>query len=111
MERKKFYSALFYNKDYETVAILDQLHDANLLCVTEYYRNGTILSLEATDCTEVRELLAPMILDMDAYIEENNATFTSSEKNIPLNLLAMDYEEILKEKITWDDQIACFFSY
>lgn len=109
--KKKFYKEQFYKSALETTVLLDELHDANLLCVTEYYQDGTILALEATDCTDVREMLSSLILDMEAYITENNETFTTSEKNIPLTLLATDYQDFHKEKIVWDDQVGCFYSY
>lgn len=109
MEKKPFFTELFYNDSSETVRVLNDLLDADLIIENETYSSGALLSVEVIDGPVSRGILSKLICDIDAYCKENNECYTSSEIDISINLLSDEYSTVFKDSLMWDNETEVFY--
>lgn len=109
MEKKIFFTELFYSDRQATIDVLNDLKEADLIINEDIYANGSILFAEAIDLPETRQILSKVISDIDQYWKENNDCFIDSVTDIPLNLLDDEFTHHFKDEIYLDDDTEIFF--
>lgn len=108
-ENKPFYTEKFYTDDFTIVGILNELQDGNLITNKDAYSSGDLLFLDIRDCPESRNLLSPIVRNIEDYLKENNESYLHSEIDLGLSLLLDDYEKHFRSPIKWDNDVECFY--
>ena len=110
LKKHFFFTEAFYSDEFETVNILNDLLEKDLIVSNEVYGNLTLLFTEASYTEESKEILGKVIFPIDEYIIANNEAFIPSAKNIiPLNLLCDEFTKTFRSNIMWDDNVECFY--
>lgn len=106
MERKNFFTTEFYENPELTLDTLNQLFQTKQVADKDMYQNGTFLYLEVFENDKTKEILSPVISDLEAYKVYNNEGFVSDETTeIGLCALQDEHRRIFYhdgKEIKWD---------
>ncbi len=111
-EKQPFYTEKFYEDPKITLDILNKLIDDDHVADMDMYKSGTFLFMEVYDNEKTRDILSPIISDIDAYIKYNNEGWVSDESTeIGLCGLQDDHRSQFYndgQEILWDDRFREF---
>lgn len=106
MERKNFFTTEFYENPELTLDALNQLLQTKQVADKDMYQNGTFLYMEVFENDKTKEILSPVISDLEAYKVYNNEGFVSDETTeIGLCALQDEHQRVFYhdgKEIKWD---------
>lgn len=70
--KKQFFTDEFYSNPELTLDIMNKLLDEEYLDSKDMYESGSFLMMDVKDTEETRQILAPIISNMESYIQYNN---------------------------------------
>lgn len=116
MKQKKytFFTEEFYNNKSLALEVLNKCLEENFKHINDYdtYTSGEILFWDMKENEETKEILKPIISDLEAFKKENAEQFvTDDDTEIGLHFIASAYDEFYRNSIMYDESYKLFMSY
>lgn len=106
METKNFFTIGFYNDPQLTLDVMNKLVDSKQVADKDMYQDGTFLFMEVFENETTRDILSPVISDLEVYKAYDNEGFVSDETTeIGLCALQDEHRRIFYhdgKEIKWD---------
>lgn len=106
MERKNFFTQEFYENPNLTLDVMNQMIEGDHVADMDMYQSGTFLFMEVYENDNTKQILVPVICDLEAYKQYNNECFVSDETTqIGLCALQDEHRRIFfksGKEIMWD---------
>lgn len=112
MGTKQFFTTEFYKDPQLTLDVMNKLVVSRQIADKDMYQDGTFLYMEVFENDTTKEILSPVISDLEAYKAFNNEGFVSDETTeIGLCALQDEHRKIFYhdgKEIKWDANAECF---
>ena len=112
METKNFFTTDFYSDPQLTLDVMNKLVESKQVADKDMYQDGTFLFMEVFENDTTKEILSPVISDLEAYKAYNNESFVSdATTEIGLCALQDEHRRIFYpdgKEIKWDADAECF---
>lgn len=114
METKTFFTVEFYEKPELTLEALDRLVEGKHVASQDMYEGGEFLYMEVYENEDTKQILSPVISDLEAYKAYNNEYFVSDETTqIGLCALVDEYDHSFRDfegnkEIRWNKDVKAF---
>ena len=114
METKQFFTTEFYKDPQLTLDVMNKLVGSKQVADKEMYQDGTFLYMEVFENDTTKEILSPVISDLEAYKAFNNEGFVSDETTeIGLCALQDEHSRFFRDfegdkEIRWNHEAEAF---
>lgn len=112
MKTKNFFTTGFYNDPQLTLDVMNKLVDSKQVANKDMYQDGTFLFMEVFENDTTKEILSPVISDLETYKAYNNEGFVSDETTeIGLCALQDEHRKVFYhdgKEIKWDSDAERF---
>jgi len=111
--KESFYTKEFYENPITTLDIFNKLVKERQVSVKDMYESGEFLFMEVFENEKTKEILSPIISDLEKYKKHNNSNYISNNSNrIVLCALQEDHEEHFgkEDEIMWESEEERFVS-
>lgn len=112
METKNFFTTEFYKDPKLTLDVMNKLVESKQVADRDMYSSGSFLFMEVFENETTKEILSPVISDLEAYKAYNNECFVSDETTeIGICALMDEHQRMFYrdgKEIRWDAEAEYF---